>query len=107
VSEISLITRRRLLTSVALGAALAPLAGSGLSAAVASGEPLVNPGEAAAKAVKYVADAKQAAAATAGSKCANCALYQGASGSVHGPCQIFPGKEVMAAGWCSSWSPQM
>jgi hypothetical protein len=107
VSEISLITRRRLLTSMALGVALAPLASSTLSAAVASGEALLSPGEAAAKALKYVEDAKQAPAATAGSRCANCALYQGAGGSVQGPCQIFPGKQVMAAGWCSSWSPQM
>ena len=107
MSDISLITRRRLLTSVVLGVALAPLASSRLSAAVASGGPLVNPGESAAKAVKYVEDAKQAPAATAGSNCANCALYQGTNGSVRGACQIFPGKQVMAAGWCSSWSPQM
>ena len=101
------MTRRRLLRSVALAGALAPLAVSKLSAAVAAVGPRVNPAEPAAKAVKYVEDAKHAQGAAAGSKCANCALYQGAGGSAQGPCQIFPGKEVMAAGWCSSWAPQM
>jgi hypothetical protein len=101
------MTRRRLLTSGALAAALAPLAVSELSSAVAAAGSLVNPADPAAKAVKYVADAKHAQGATAGSTCVNCALYQGAGGSTQGPCQIFPGKEVMAAGWCSSWAPQM
>jgi hypothetical protein len=60
-----------------------------------------------AKAVKYVEDAARASGATPGSRCANCALYQGPDGSTQGPCQIFPGKAVKAAGWCSSWAPQM
>jgi hypothetical protein len=24
-----------------------------------------------------------------------------------GPCQLFPGKQVKAAGWCTGWAPQM
>lgn len=38
-----------------------------------------------------------------GSACSNCALYQGAIGSEAGPCPLFAGKQVAAAGWCASW----
>jgi hypothetical protein len=69
--------------------------------------PLLDPGSAEAQAVKYVEDAAKASGAAAGSRCASCALYQGPEGSTQGPCQIFPGKAVKAAGWCSSWAPQM
>jgi hypothetical protein len=68
---------------------------------------LLDAGSAEAQAVKYVEDAARASGATPGSRCANCGLYQGADGSIQGPCQIFPGKAVKAAGWCSSWAPQM
>ena len=37
-----------------------------------------------------------------GQTCANCSLYQG-GGAAAGPCPIFPGKDVAAAGWCKSW----
>jgi hypothetical protein len=77
------------------------------AADAAPAAPPVDPGSAEAKAVKYVEDAARASGATAGNRCATCALYQGADGSTQGPCQIFPGKAVKAAGWCSSWAPQM
>jgi hypothetical protein len=75
--------------------------------AAAAPAPLLDPGSAEAKAVKYVEDASKASGATAGSRCANCGLYQGPDGSTEGPCQLFAGKAVKAAGWCSSWAPQM
>lgn len=37
-----------------------------------------------------------------GKICSGCALYQGGSEAM-GPCPLFPGKEVAAAGWCKSW----
>ena len=40
---------------------------------------------------------------TAGQTCANCVLYQGGSAAT-GPCPVFPGKDVAAAGWCKSWA---
>ena len=83
-------------------ARLPPAAGAAAAAA-----PLLDAAAPEAQAVKYVEDAAHASGATAGSTCANCALYQGAEGSKQGPCQIFPGKEVKAGGWCSSWAPQM
>src|ERR1700722_7373658 len=106
MSDESLIARRALLRKVAMAAALTPLALSKLTAAAAA-NPRLSPAQPAAKAVKYVEDAKHAQGAAAGSRCANCALYEGVSGSTQGPCQLFPGKDVMAAGWCSSWAPQM
>ncbi len=35
--------------------------------------------------------------------CANCQLYTGVEGEDLGPCALFPGKSVRAAGWCKSW----
>jgi hypothetical protein len=97
-------SRRQLLKKVTLGAALMPLAGLGIRAAFAADAPLVTEDDPTAQALKYVSDAGKATGAKPGSKCATCALYQGAAGSSQGPCQIFPGKSVKAAGWCTSWS---
>ena len=36
--------------------------------------------------------------------CANCAQYQGKAGDSRAGCNIFPGKTVAAAGWCSVWA---
>jgi High potential iron-sulfur protein len=100
-------SRRRLLQKLAIGVPLLPLAAYPLNAALAADAPLLSPDAKEAKAVKYVEDASKAQGAVPGSTCANCAVYQGHSGAPTGPCQIFPGKQVRAAGWCSSWAPQM
>lgn len=101
------LSRRRLLQKLTLGAPLLPLTAYPLKAALAADAPLLSPEAKEAKAVKYVEDASKAQGALAGSTCANCGLYQGHSGAPSGACQIFPGKQVKAAGWCSSWAPQM
>jgi High potential iron-sulfur protein len=102
------LSRRRLLQRLALGLSLAPLAAGVVRAApAAAAAPPLQVSSPEAKAVNYVENAKQAKGATPGSTCANCGLYQGANGSTQGPCQLFPGKSVKAAGWCSSWAPQM
>jgi hypothetical protein len=98
-------SRRRLLRNVALGMALVPLAGTSLRA-VAADAPLVTPDDPTAKALKYVSDASKAPDAKPGSHCGVCRLYQGAAGSTQGGCLLFPGKNVMATGWCSSWTPK-
>lgn len=103
----SSMSRRSLLRSVAAGATLASVTALRPGAARAAEGPLINENDPAAKAVKYVDDAKNAKAAKPGNTCANCALYQGKDGAKSGPCQIFPGKSVTAAGWCSSWAPQI
>ena len=100
------LSRRALLQRLALGMSLAPMAAD-LTRPARAAAPLLAVGSPEAQAVKYVENASAAKGATPGSNCANCGLYQGASGSAQGPCQLFPGKEVKAAGWCSSWAPQM
>jgi hypothetical protein len=103
----SSMSRRSLLRSVAGGATLVSVAALRSGAARAADGPLISENDPAAKAVKYVDDAKNAKAAKPGSTCASCALYQGKDGAKSGPCQIFPGKSVTAAGWCASWAPQI
>jgi hypothetical protein len=101
------LSRRTLIRHLLLGGALIPLAPQVLQPAQAAPATLLAVGSPEAKAVQYTEDAKTAHAAQPNNRCANCALYQGAEGSTQGPCQIFPGKEVKAAGWCSSWAAQM
>ncbi len=64
-----------------------------------------------AAAMKYTHDASTVDPASrnnpaAVQNCANCALVQGNDGDAWRPCQIFPGKAVAAAGWCSVWAPK-
>ena len=64
-----------------------------------------------AQAMKYTHDASTVDPATRNNPapeqtCANCALVQGDDGDEWRPCQIFPGKTVAAAGWCSVWAPK-
>lgn len=106
MSQLRSPARRRLLQALGLGVPLG-LIGATPLARPAAASPLLDAASPQATAVKYVEDATHASGAAPGSTCANCALYQGAEGSKQGPCQIFPGKEVKAAGWCSSWAPQM
>jgi hypothetical protein len=104
------LTRRSILGRLTLGVALAPIAVAAWRQARATDAgslPLLSVDAPDAKAVKYVENAAQAVGRVPASSCANCGLYQGASGSARGPCQLFPAKAVKAAGWCSSWSPQM
>jgi High potential iron-sulfur protein len=98
--------RRRLL-QLAAAAPLAILVLTRRARAQGAPAPLLDASSPQARAVSYVEDARQAAGSAAGNSCANCALYQGASGSARGPCQLFPGKDVKAAGWCASWAAQM
>lgn len=102
-----MLTRRSVLKRLAFGAALAPVAAARSFAADAAPAALLASDAPEAKAVNYVENAAQAKDRVPDSTCANCGLYQGASGSAQGPCQLFPGKAVKAAGWCSSWAPQM
>jgi hypothetical protein len=98
------VSRRRLLRNIALAVSAGTVASTQLRAAEEL--PLLSVDEAAAKAVKYVEDAKKVKEAE-GNNCANCSLYNGKDGSAQGPCQLFKGKAVKAAGWCNAWAPQM
>ena len=102
------MSRRKLLRTGLLGTVLLPLIGVHSESARAAAEaPLLSPDDPAARKVKYTEDASKAKGAPAGDTCANCALYEGSYNSKQGPCQIFPDKQVMAAGWCSAWAPQI
>ena len=48
-------------------------------------------------------DAKKFPKHLAEQKCSNCQLYTGKAKEVGGPCPIFAGKQVLAAGWCSAY----
>ncbi len=103
MSASEILSRRRLLKRIALVASLGSCAAAEVRAA---DMPLISESDPAAKAVKYVEDATKAKE-SAGNRCDTCSLYQGSSGSTQGGCQIFKGKQVKAAGWCTSWAPQM
>ncbi len=106
MSKITNQSRRALLKKLAIGTALIPLLDLSMARTFAADAPLVTADDPTAKALKYVDNVSKAAEAKPGSKCATCALYQGANGAAQGPCAIFPGKQVKAAGWCASWSPK-
>ena len=99
--------RRRLLQALGLAVPLGMIGVTPGARGAAAAAPLLDAAAPEAQAVRYVEDAAHANGAAPGSTCANCALYQGAEDSKQGPCQIFPGKDVKAAGWCTSWAPQM
>jgi hypothetical protein len=99
-------TRRRFMQKWLLGATLAPLALTRLDVSRAADQPLLSPEDPAAAKVKYTEDGSKEKSAK-GNKCATCGLYEGAYGSAQGPCQIFPDKQVKAAGWCNAWAPQL
>jgi High potential iron-sulfur protein len=70
---------------------------------------MVDPKDAAALALGYVAEAAQADTAkfkmyTAGAACSNCALFGGKAGDAAGACPLFAGKQVSAKGWCSAYA---
>ena len=61
-----------------------------------------------AMALGYVADASRADTAkfknhVAGSLCSNCGNFLGSATDSAAGCKIFPGKSVVAKGWCTAW----
>jgi hypothetical protein len=66
----------------------------------------------AAVAVGYVdaaskVDRKKYPSYVPGSTCENCLLLQGSAGAPYRPCNLFPGKLVASAGWCSGWTAEI
>jgi High potential iron-sulfur protein len=93
--------RRQFLLIASLGAAGLPLA--------ARAQAMVDPKDAQAAALGYVADAKSVDKKkfpkyAAGQLCSNCALYQGKATDKAAACPLFPGKQVAGPGWCSAWA---
>jgi len=99
------LSRRQLLQGALAGIAAVPAVS--LLARDAAAEAL-SESDATAKSLGYVADAKKVNAAAnpaykPGQTCANCMQYTGKAGATAGPCNIFPGKDVNAHGWCKVW----
>ena len=92
------VTRRQFLNSTAVAFVSSPMLAITAPLASASDQPRVDPEDPQAKALSYVHETPNPE-----NNCANCQLYTGAEGSEWGPCGIFPGKQVAAAGWCSAW----
>jgi hypothetical protein len=90
--------KRRALISRGLAAGtIAADAGIFVSRVSVAGASL-DPNDPTAKALGYVTQSTKP-----DSKCSNCTQFQGKAGDAQGPCTIFPGKDVAAAGWCMSW----
>ncbi len=103
------VERRSLLKSLAGAAGAAVILRGGM--ARAADLPHLDVKDPAAVALGYVenaaqVDAKKYPTYVKGSRCDNCLLLQGASGAYR-PCNLFPGKLVSAAGWCSGWTAEI
>ena len=103
--------REFLVRSGAVTTAFVGLSTVPVSLVLADSIPEVDAADPQAVALGYVADATQTDTAKfkryeAGQSCANCALYQGNADSETGPCPLFVGKSVRAAGWCNAWAPK-
>lgn len=101
--------RRRFLGSMAALAGV-PLLGTIYSAqALAAGLPHLSENDPTAMALHYHNDAAKAprkdkpGTPAKDQFCHNCMFVKANSGAWR-PCQIFPGKDVNANGWCASWT---
>jgi hypothetical protein len=83
--------------SVLKGIAVMPLAAAVGYSTLARAEDL-KVDDPLAKSMGYVTKS-----ATDGQSCSTCQLYQGGD-APKGACPIFAGKEVVATGWCKSWT---
>lgn len=96
------LTRRKFLkSSLVAGAAMTFFGKASAGTPLSESDPQ-------AKSLGYVVNASKADKAkfpkfAAGQNCGNCSLYQGKAGG-SGPCPIFAGKDVAAAGWCSAYA---
>ncbi|WP_395681529.1 high-potential iron-sulfur protein [Dokdonella sp.] len=99
--------RRRFLKIAVVGAAMAPVAASLLPRIARADTPHVDPKDPTAAALGYTEDAATAKGDPSykpNSNCANCNFFKGHSEMAYGPCDLFPGKDVNAKGWCRSWT---
>ena len=102
-------TRRTFVIQSVVGAGALGCAGLARAQAAATAPAMVNPADAQAQALGYVADAAKVDKAkylkyAAGQVCSNCALFQGKAADATGGCPLFAGKQVAGKGWCSAWA---
>lgn len=94
-------TRRRVMIYTLAGLLPVPLSSVVLPQSAYAAEH-VSEDDPQAKALTYKNDATASARPTPDQMCANCLHIKGDSGDWR-PCEIFPGKEVSAKGWCAAW----
>jgi High potential iron-sulfur protein len=93
--------RRRFLLVSAAGLAAAPIA----RLAIAQNAEKVDENSPPAKALDYHPDAAKVTNPKRKKDqfCHNCSFFQATAKDKWGPCTVFQGKQVAAAGWCSTW----
>ena len=97
---------RRQFLKTTIVATAAVMAGATIREAFGAGDmPHLTDADPTAKAMDYVDDATTSKNKLykLGSVCANCQLYSGGTAG-YGDCQLFPGKQVSAKGWCTSYT---
>ena len=109
IDQVSRQARRRFL-KLAIAGVTAPLCG-GLMIRRARAQERVSEDDELAQELGYRHDASAVDPSEwptfeEGQICANCQLSEGAEGEEWGPCQIFGGQLVAAAGWCQAWIPR-
>ncbi|MFT5392256.1 MAG: hypothetical protein ACI8PT_002453 [Gammaproteobacteria bacterium] len=96
---------RRHFIKVSLAGAAALQLATVARGAGAAGLPHLDEADPSAKALAYVHDASAVSAQTRGDAsraCSSCRFYTSPA-EAWGPCALFPGKAVAAAGWCKAW----
>jgi hypothetical protein len=110
------VSRRDVLQTIALTAALSAVAAHRARAAGApaegAAEPKLEEQDPQALALGYVenaarVDAKKYPSFVQGSNCENCLKLEGKAPDEYRPCTLFPGKRVAITGWCSAWTAEM
>lgn len=102
------LPRRTVLKAALMGSAALPLMAR-LTDAQAAAQPLVDVNDPVAKSLGYITDttkvdAKANPTHKVAQKCANCIQFQGKPADKQGACNLFPGKDVLGAGWCKVWA---
>jgi hypothetical protein len=102
------LPRRTVLKAALMGSAALPLMAK-LTEAEAAAQPLVDVNDAVAKSLGYTVDSSKVDAKANPThkptqKCANCIQFQGKPADKQAACNLFPGKDVMGAGWCKVWA---
>jgi hypothetical protein len=103
------LSRRSLVMTLAAGAAATAMP---VRPAHSVELPHLDVHDPAATALGYVenaadVDPKKFPRYVAGSNCDNCLQLQGKPGNNYRPCNLFPGKLVAVAGWCSGWTAEV
>ena len=92
------LTRRAIIRTGIMAAALLPVAGLIAGKTPAADLPELDTADPTAKALGYVTKSIKP-----GLICSGCAQFVGNAGDATGGCKIFPGKRVAGGGWCTAY----